>query len=675
MKAQDLSQFETSNGGAATLAQVVADVCARRTGGEIVTDTDVIAAHPQLMPQLAEELKDLLMLEQAYRAAQKAGPIEEPLPLVTPSEIDAPIRPPTDASGTPPVTLPTLPGFTPLREMTTGGQAAVYQAVQQSTGKKVAIKVLPGGPFVNAIARTRFDREADILANLDHPNIVSILDRGQTPDGSYYLVMPYIDGEALDTYSTRCRQDDPQLPRDILQVFIKAAHAVAEAHTLGIVHRDLKPSNVLVDARGEPHLLDFGLARLETALAPADWRTQTLTASGQVVGSLPWTSPEQASGRSAKVDIRSDVYSLGACLYESLTGRLPYPALGTMKEMMDHIIASPPIPFGRTKGRMVDVDAEALERVVMRALAKSPDDRHASVSAFASDLEALLAGQTVAAPPRSIAPKRWISASLGAAALLAVAGTLWHTQPWRTPALPVVVYELPSKMNTIGVTMLRVSPGPARIGTPDNAAERNDDERLHYIRITKPFWLSQFEVTRGQYRALMGGKPPAGAGEDEANLPITGLSWTDAVAFCEKLSAQGNGHYRLPTEAEWEYACRAGTSAAWSGDGEPDHMGWHGGNSNNQLHPVGKKNKNHWGFYDMHGNAAEWCQDGYNAIYPSNEADPVFREDVHEYVIRGGSFATPVRETRSGARGKALKNSGGGDVGFRIVRDVDEQFP
>jgi formylglycine-generating enzyme required for sulfatase activity len=191
------------------------------------------------------------------------------------------------------------------------------------------------------------------------------------------------------------------------------------------------------------------------------------------------------------------------------------------------------------------------------------------------------------------------------------------------------------------------------------------------VRISRDFWLSDHEITRGQYRALIGSLPkdvPEGADD----LPVTGLTWDEAMEFCQRLGKVDGQTYRLPTEAEWEYACRAGTGTAWSGVGGPDQMGWHSGTSGGTLHAPRAKGKNHWGLFDMHGNAAEWCLDDYNRAYPTTPVDPLFCDSPMLRVVRGGSFISPAAQCRSGARDKAFHDERRPDLGFRIVR---EQFP
>ncbi|MCX5689771.1 MAG: serine/threonine-protein kinase, partial [Planctomycetota bacterium] len=217
----------------------------------------------------------------------------------------------------------TFTGYTILREIHRGGQGVVYQALQLATKRKVAIKVIHGGPFTGSQGRARFDREVQILGQLNHRNIVAIHDSGVTSDGSFFYVMDYISGKSLDEV-LRSSSNPPSID-ETLTLFIKICDAVNAAHLKGVIHRDLKPANIRIDQNGEPIVVDFGLAKLTTAdFADKEQGPNLMTLTGQFVGSLPWASPEQAQGTPNAIDVRTDVYSLGVLLYELLTGTTPF---------------------------------------------------------------------------------------------------------------------------------------------------------------------------------------------------------------------------------------------------------------------------------------------------------------------------------------------------------------
>ncbi len=280
-----------------------------------------------------------------------------------------------------------IPGYQITREVHRGGQGVVYQAVQRSTKRNVAIKVMKQGPFATMADRARFDREIEMLGRLNHPNIVAVHDAGII-SGFHFFVMNYIDGRPLDEIAGRGSPDFST--RAVLQLFCKIADAVHAAHLRGIIHRDLKPSNIRIDRSGEPHVLDFGLAK------PADApRDSVMTATGQFVGSLPWASPEQVEGEPSKVDLRTDVYSLGAILFQLLTGHLPIDVGSNLRLSIDHILfREPQRPSATAGGAGID---EELDTIVLKCLSKDRDRRYQSAGELARDLQRYLAGESIEA--------------------------------------------------------------------------------------------------------------------------------------------------------------------------------------------------------------------------------------------------------------------------------------
>lgn len=322
-----------------------------------------------------------------------------------------------------------IPGYDLVRPISHGAQAVVYLAFQRSTGRKVAVKVLKWGPMSGPAERARFDREARILAVLNHPGVVPILDRGATPEGWSYLVMDYVPGRSLDEHLVMCRRQPAGKPTGeaaLLRLFLKIADAVNAAHLRGVVHRDLKPSNIRVDEHGEPRVLDFGIARspldgLGSSAGSDGGSSGPLTMTGQFVGSLPWASPEQAEGRTEAVDQRSDVYALGIILYQMLTGRFPYEVSGSFRDVMNNILTAAPVPpsqvsgvspapaagAGRSaKARPGSPPAGALDAIVLRALAKPPDDRYSLAGDMARDVATYMAGLSTVTSRATAQPSR-----------------------------------------------------------------------------------------------------------------------------------------------------------------------------------------------------------------------------------------------------------------------------
>ena len=295
---------------------------------------------------------------------------------------------------------PVIAGYEIVRRLHQGGQGVVYEAVQKSTKRKVAIKMLLGGAAASKAARKRFEREIDVVAQLKHPNIITIFDSGETPDAEMYCVMDYVRGYTLREY---VQQNHLPL-EDTLRLFVTVCEAVQYAHQKGVIHRDIKPSNILVNAEGQPRILDFGLAK--PLLDAVD---TVVTMSQDLLGTLPYMSPEQVKGNPDEIDTRTDVYALGVVLYELLTGRYPYPVLGNMAEVLQNIVETPPSPpsnmwsadtgvSSRSAGRpgVCPLDDD-LETIVLKALAKERSRRYQSAGELARDIEHYLAGELIEA--------------------------------------------------------------------------------------------------------------------------------------------------------------------------------------------------------------------------------------------------------------------------------------
>ncbi len=262
-----------------------------------------------------------------------------------------------------------------LRKLGSGGMAEVYLAEDEELGRKVALKMLNERHARDEQFVERFKREARNAAGLSHPHIVRIYDRGQA-EGTYYIAMEYLDGPTLKELLVR---KGPTPPLTAIKFAREILSALAEAHRNEIVHRDIKPHNVIVSPDWNIKVTDFGIARSGAS---------QMTEAGSIVGTAQYLSPEQARGK--PVDQRSDLYSLGIVLYEMLTGKVPFTGDAAVEIAMKHLSAVPDPPSKLRPEISHDLDA-----VVMRALAKDPEQRYSSAEEMDADLARVARGASV----------------------------------------------------------------------------------------------------------------------------------------------------------------------------------------------------------------------------------------------------------------------------------------
>ncbi len=333
-----------------------------------------------------------------------------------------------------------------LEEVGRGGQGVVFRARQKSLNRTVALKVISLGQWASKAHLKRFRREAEAAANLDHPNIVPIYEVGER-DGSCYFSMKFIEGGQLDEVVRRT----PMSIRKAAELIAKVARTVHYAHEHGIVHRDIKPGNVLLDAESEPHLTDFGLARLVES-------ESTITRTLEVLGTPSYMAPEQAVGDNAKLTSATDVYGLGAVLYQLLTGHPPF-AGGTTFETVRLVLDTEPRPPRLLNPK---IDRE-LSTICLKCLEKDPKRRYASALALAEDLEHWLRHEPIHAKRSGFFThvRKWVrrnpTSALLVASLIALAAAMgWNV--WKS--------ELITRPATKGIAVL---PFENLSHDPDNA--------------------------------------------------------------------------------------------------------------------------------------------------------------------------------------------------------------
>jgi serine/threonine protein kinase len=306
-----------------------------------------------------------------------------------------------------------------LREVGRGGMGIVYEAMDAALGRKIAIKTMVVSPLAKPeearMEGERFVREARLSAGLPkHPHIVGVYEVGVV-DSRRYLAMELIEGKPLNEW----RAAETVTLREEIEVLRLVALAVHHAHEHGVIHRDLKPPNILIDAKNEPHVTDFGLAKMV-----GENMSVSLTGAGMVVGTPAYISPEQAQA-SRTVDRRTDVYALGVMLFETLTGRHPFTGDTPIELLMKASKHPAPLPSTMLKVRLAPAQARGLDDICQKALAKKPADRYRDAAAFAADLDKWLHGQEVKVSfttRRATAPRRspWQMLAAVSVALMAL---------------------------------------------------------------------------------------------------------------------------------------------------------------------------------------------------------------------------------------------------------------
>ncbi|CAN5569786.1 serine/threonine-protein kinase [soil metagenome] len=349
------------------LATLLTDLSNRMRRGEVADIEAVASQHPHL----AKELRQLWAVAQYAELARKPAAVT-PRGTITEST---------------PAPLPRDFGeFELLKELGRGGMGVVYQARQKSLGRVVAIKMVREAHLASDDDRARFQAEAEAAARLTHPNIVTVYEVGSA-EGQAYFCMEYVEGVTL---AERLAKDGPLPPRDAARLLAAIARGVQHAHEQGILHRDLKPSNILLPIpMGEAKVTDFGLAKRINA-------ANSLTKTGNVVGTPSYMAPEQATGRKDLTPL-ADVYSLGAILYEMLTGRPPFQASNPIDTLL-LVLEQDAIP-PRDLNPNIDRD---IEMIALKCLQKPPGLRYGSAKLLANDLEAYLAGERVSTRPSGL---------------------------------------------------------------------------------------------------------------------------------------------------------------------------------------------------------------------------------------------------------------------------------
>jgi len=599
--------------------------------------------------------------------------------------------------------------YTILEELGRGAMGIVFRARDETLLIEVALKMIKSELAAEAVSRHRFLREAQASAALrDHDHIVPVYSVDSVKFGNerylLYLTMPLLRGESLQTRLARL-EIEPVPLKDQLTIGRHIANGLSAAHEKGMIHRDIKPGNIWLELRSgriRAKILDFGLARSRSD-------TQ-LTNTGAMLGTPTHMAPEQWS--SSEVTTAADLWSLGIVLYEMAAGQLPFNSSNAW-EMMFKVREQDPPSLSKLNGLLPTEYITLIERL----LSKKPADRPQSAVDVREEIRSIEYGLGIEVPRSTIrlVPEPPITTTIQTPIPIVPAqpsllvGSTTPEEIQRIRREWAEFYGMPTEHEEdlgggMKLEMTFVPPGKFWMGSPANEAGRREDERQHEITINRGYFIGKFAITQEQYEQIMNTNPSSfhakGRGAKNVRglatnrLPVEGLNWLDAQAFLKKLNdlpgSPSKRMYRLPTEAEWEYACRAGdfsseslpfhaerpmptmSSSEANFDGRVPWLTAAKGKCLSRTEAVESFKPNRFGLFDMHGNVWEWCSDWYADVYYaiSPEADPVGPTEGGKRVLRGGCWYDQGGGCRAAQRGSFVPTDRGSLIGFRVVAPV-----
>ena len=548
-----------------------------------------------------------------------------------------------------------------------GGMGEVYEAKHLRLNRPVALKVIRGYRQEYPASEGYFLREMANAGKLDHPNLVRAYDAWEA-DGCLYMAFELLDGQSLQNHFAK---GNSSTLVDALDAILGTCRALEYLHNQGLVHCDIKPSNVIRLSDGSIKLIDFGLA-IDMALPHSP--------NGN--GTKGYMAPEQKVG-GGLIDQRVDIYSLGCLLKFMLTGCLDSSSQGAKS-----------------------AEAKELITIAERMTLDAPEKRYQSVT----EVRILL--ENLQKKVRTKGNISWKALIVIAAVGFLVAGISQIPAPWgiQSEGKENARAQIPKDLrqafkSPVPMKMMAIPAGNFVMGACDGDSEALPDELpCRTITFTKPFQMGVYEVTVAQFLEFveaqgyktqaessgLGGWKASTASSwgiqhpdlnwsspgypVAADLPVTMVSYEDALAFCEWLSRRDGKNYRLPTEAEWEYACRAGSKDVYHFPIKSrDSYCWSLWNTKKNVcpRPVGTRQPNPWGLFDMGGNAREWCLDWYGekAYLLSQKEFPQGPVNGTLRVIRGGCFIDMNSFLRSSRRGYLAPDQVLNNQGFRVVTD------
>ena len=531
-----------------------------------------------------------------------------------------------------------------VRHISSGGFGNTYEGVHALMDARVAIKEFFPKMFCNRDENTshitvatqsnielvdklrkKFIEEAKAIFKMNHPNIVKVHDIFEE-NGAAYYVMDYIDGKSLgDIVKQRAALSESEAVDYIRQV----AGALKYVHSLNRLHLDIKPGNVMVEANGHAVLIDFGASKYY------DMESGENTSTLMGVNTKGYAPIEQSTQSFTRFSPATDIYALGATLYKLLTGITPPDANLLMAK--EETLA--PLPSCISK---------STHNAVSKAMTLIRADRVQTVETFLSMLDSKT-------PDTSDNEETVCEEACKAAE---------EEQKRREGGTSSKTFTL----GGVSFDMVKVQAGSFTMGATSEMEDPfNYEKPIHQVTLTNDYYIGKTEVTQALWKAVMGNNPSYFRGD---NFPVEYVSWDDCQKFISKLNSLTGQNFRLPTEAEWEFAARGGNNSnhyQYSGSNELGDVAWYYGNSGDKTHVVASKQPNELGLYDMSGNVWEWCSDWHGNYSSSSQTNPTGPNSGSYRATRGGSWYNYARICRSSDRGASAPDFSGFDLGLRLV--------
>ncbi|MCB1086909.1 MAG: SUMF1/EgtB/PvdO family nonheme iron enzyme [Verrucomicrobiae bacterium] len=581
-----------------------------------------------------------------------------------------------------------------VRKLGRGGMGVVWLARDESLdGREVALKFLPDTMYGDEMAMRDLKRETLQCLELTHSHIVRIYD--WIEDGHAAAIsMEYVAGETLTTRRLAKASEVFEVG-EIREWVGQLCAALGYAHEeKKIVHRDLKPANLMVDGSGKLRVLDFGISGSLT-----DSMSRLSAAAIPVSGTLVYMSPQQAMGYPPSV--ADDVYALGATIYELLTGKPPF-FRGNIQHQIETL--EPPTMAERREQlgvKGVEAIPSEWEEGVAACLAKDPAERPESVEKVWEQLnepsvenarsKKVTPSRDPKEPrlklkPETVSDRKMLKRNVVLLGLVAIGAVVAIVHgglsiKHRMTGGDTREFDLG---NGEKLVMKYVPGGTFMMGSPEDELLRSDKEAQVEATLRSSYWMGETEVTQGQWEAVMGVGSNPSAFQGDRNLPVEQVSWEEAQAYVKKLNEMvglpEGWAWSLPTEAQWERACRAGTKTAFSfGDRLSSRQANFDGNYSypfgdvvegpflEKTAVVKSYEANDWGLYDMHGNVSEWCLDSWDGeSKPPGGTDPAGTSGSRR-VNRGADWNHFARYCRSASRGVAPPSYRSNELGFRVA--------